>query len=143
MQQSGAFGRVLPHLRPKATHSHILDRIEFILSAYRKNDLANAEGFIAQLAAVLELFPQEVVDYVTDPRTGVQSHIKWLPSIAEVRSACDERMAQLRAKHDREYPALPAPEIDRSGRETLEQLKARCGPNWGLKTIGDPIKGAA
>ena len=42
------------------------------------------------LGAVLEEFPDEVVVYVTDPRTGIQRRSKWPPTISEVIEACEE-----------------------------------------------------
>lgn len=33
-------------------------------------------------------FNKPVIEYVTDPRTGIASEIKWVPNIAEIRIAC-------------------------------------------------------
>ncbi len=32
-----------------------------------------------------------MVEYVTDPRTGLPAKLKWLPTVAEVREACEKR----------------------------------------------------
>jgi hypothetical protein len=54
---------------------------------------------MASLGLVLEQYPNEVVVYVTDPRTGVQRGCKWPPTIAEITEACDRRVGDLeRAK---------------------------------------------
>jgi len=47
------------------------------------------------VAAVLSGFPQQVVEYVTDPRTGLPSIERWLPSVADVKQACLKRQAYL------------------------------------------------
>lgn len=44
------------------------------------------------MAAILSEYPQEVVDFVCDPRTGLPRTLKWLPTIAEIAEACDVRV---------------------------------------------------
>jgi hypothetical protein len=137
--QSSACGiDCLPHERAKAADHDILDRIKIVLAAYSKNEVADPEGWGAQVAVVLARFPKEVVDYVTDPWTGVQSFKRWgVPNVADFREACDERMAQLRTEYDKRHSALPAPVVDRSGHPSGDELRAKFGPNWGLKTTDD------
>lgn len=114
-----------------------------ILSAYRRDDLVDPKGWNLQVMALLATFPQEVVDYVTDPITGVQSHHKYgVPNLADIREACDERMARLRAKFHCENPPVIEPPLDRSMRPTLEELKAKHGPNWGIRTMADAVEHA-
>lgn len=48
------------------------------------------------LGAVLEDFPDDVITYVTDPRTGIQRRMKWPPTLSEVIEACEERQDHLR-----------------------------------------------
>jgi hypothetical protein len=55
----------------------------------------------AALQAVLGEYPRDVVEFVTDPRTGIAARLKWLPSIAEVHEACREHRAELAAKNKR------------------------------------------
>lgn len=42
---------------------------------------------------MLAEYPAEVVDYVCDPRTGIPRRLKWLPTVAEIAEACDERVS--------------------------------------------------
>lgn len=44
---------------------------------------------------MLEGFPDEVITYVCDPRTGLQRRLKWPPTISEVVEACEEHQAYL------------------------------------------------
>jgi hypothetical protein len=44
-----------------------------------------------------------VIDYVTDPRSGLPSSCSFLPTVKEVRDACDARMLVL------EVMARPTP----------------------------------
>jgi len=84
----------------------------------------------------LEQYPNDVIVWVTDPRTGVQRSCKWPPTIAEIVEACDQRM-QDKARLTRlqtwgkrnEAPMLEAP---REERPSMEELKAKYGENWGL-----------
>lgn len=88
---------------------------------------------------VLEQYPNEVILYITDPRTGVQRHCKWPPTIAEIIEACDKRMqhlAKMAPRKKSEPLALGPPNEERP---TLEELKAKYGDNWGI-TPPEPRK---
>lgn len=67
-----------------------------IFSAYRTDQFADPEGFLTQLGAVLEEFPDETIMHVSDPRTGIQRRSKWPPTISEVVTACEEHQDYLR-----------------------------------------------
>ena len=73
----------------------IADRIELLFSAYRRDDYADPERFVTQLGVVLTDYSDDIIQYVTDPRTGIQRRIKWPPSIPEIVEACDERKKAL------------------------------------------------
>jgi hypothetical protein len=59
-----------------------------LFGCYRKGDANDPEIYTAAIAATLADFSAEVVQYVTDPRTGIASKLKWLPAVAEVREEC-------------------------------------------------------
>lgn len=94
---------------------------------------------------VLEQYPNEVIIYISDPRTGVQRFCKWPPTISEIVEACDSRIAEL--KRNERYRnwgkndpvLLEAPQEERP---TLEELKAKYGPDWGLTPV-EPRNGPA
>jgi hypothetical protein len=65
-------------------------QVHVLLSAYRRDDYADPEGFVLQLAVILSDYPPDVVRYVTDPLTGIQRRLKWPPSIAEIIEACED-----------------------------------------------------
>lgn len=95
---------------------------------------------MASLGMVLAQYPDDVIVYVTDPRTGVQRNCKWPPTIAEIVEACDRRM-QEKARMDRfenwgrgNKPAQI--EQPRHERPTLAQLKAKYGEHWGIEQSG-------
>lgn len=111
-----------------------------LFACYRKDEANNPEVFITAVAAVFGRYPLWIVKAVSDPINGIPSQIKWLPSISEVRSACDalngydirqkerdESLAKQRAE-SAEYKAR-----QEAPRPTYDELKAKYGPNWGLQ----------
>ena len=80
----------------KARPTTISRGIQALFSAYRSADFADPEGFVAQLGTVLSEFSEEVVVYVTSPRTGLQRRSKWPPTLSEVLEACEEHQDYLR-----------------------------------------------
>jgi hypothetical protein len=70
----------------------------------------------------------------------MQRHLKWPPTISEIVEACNDRMADL-ARQERfrnwgksETLLLDPPE---QSKPTLDELKAKHGPNWGIN-VEDP-----
>jgi hypothetical protein len=66
-----------------------------LIGAYRKDDFADPESYLLQLGMVLERYPQEVIETVTSPFTGLQSRKNFPPTIAEVTEACNAEAANL------------------------------------------------
>jgi hypothetical protein len=91
----------------KSDPDWVLGRVDLLMSAYRKADYHNPAGFIATIGAILEQYDQAIVEYVTDPRTGIQRRLKWPPSPAEVVEACDAEIIH-REKISR-YSSMPPP----------------------------------
>jgi hypothetical protein len=68
-------------------------RAALLLGCYRRGDANDPVTYSAAVTAVLIGFPEHVVEYVTDPRTGIPSELEWLPSVAQVKQACIKRQA--------------------------------------------------
>jgi hypothetical protein len=106
-----------------------------LFSAYRADQYADPDGFMTSLGMVLEQYSDEVVLYVTNPRTGVQRRSVWPPSIAEVVSACDARHAELHRRKRYENwgrnnnQQLEGPKLKRPSHEELIE---KFGQNFGL-----------
>ena len=66
-----------------------------MFGCYRKAEASDPEIYAAATAAVLSEYPQDVIDFVTDPRTGLPVTSKWLPSVFEVKQACENRREHL------------------------------------------------
>jgi hypothetical protein len=110
-----------------------------LFGAYRADQYADPDGFMVQLGMVLEQYSDDIVVYVTDPRTGIQRSIRWPPTIAEVVSACDARNAELQRierymnwgrNNERQL------ESPKDNRPTHEELIAKYGRNFGLDPSG-------
>lgn len=93
--------------------------------------------YAAAVQSVLMDYPRDVVEFVTDPRTGIQSKIKWLPKIAEIHEACRDVLERInddakRARDLKEQFALRdryEAEMERkklnSTREDIERILGR------------------
>jgi hypothetical protein len=88
-----------------------------LLSAYRRDDYADPDSFVAQLGMVLGEYPDEIVDYVTDPLTGIQRRQKFPPNLQEVVEACEGRKRHLEKQVELEQWKA---KVDESNRLRLE-----------------------
>jgi len=107
----------------------VSDCARMLVGAYRRNDAEDPALFIRAAATVLAGYPEKIVRRVTHPAYGIPSRLKFLPSIAEIRDACEEAMKpvyaaereeRLRAKN----AVLLAPPV-----VTAEQ-RARATERW-------------
>lgn len=128
------------NLSVKTDAETAVSRARLLAGCYRKAEAADPETYAGAVAAVLAEYPPEIVQRVTDPRSGLPSRLQWLPSVKEVRDACEEldqrdrRLAE-RKKLEREtIEDLKRQDANRSSRPTLEELKAKYGENWGLRS---------
>ena len=88
--------------------------------------------FIAGLVVILAAYPVGVVEAVLSPLSGVPSKHAFMPSLSEVKAECEMHFGPYRREVARPHPlpALPAPTFERP---TLDELRAKHGPNWGLQ----------
>jgi hypothetical protein len=122
-------------LSPNERRSMISKRVAMIFAAYRVTEFSDPAGAAASMSAVLEDYPDDVIRYVSDPKTGIQRKCKWPPTINELVEFCDEHVAYL-AKLDRfnNWGKADAAQIEppRQEKPTLAELKAKYGENWGI-----------
>ena len=126
-------------------------RAAILFGCYRKGDAADPETYAAAVAAVLASFPQPVVYAVTDPLRGLPSQSQFLPTVAEVRKACDaiveregraaesDYRVRRQLEERREYEELRA-----QPRLSLAELKAKYGDGhggWGIDRIPEKAIG--
>jgi hypothetical protein len=82
--------------RGQNSQPYAASRAGLMFACYRKAEATDPEMYAAAVTAVLSDYPQEVIDYITDPRTGLPVKSKWLPTVFEVKQACDEHQEYLR-----------------------------------------------
>jgi hypothetical protein len=64
-------------------------QVSIMLAGYRAADFNDPSIAYAQFGSVLENYSDATIAYVTSPLTGVQSRCKFLPTIADLKEACE------------------------------------------------------
>jgi hypothetical protein len=62
---------------------------KLILGCYRTDEVSDPEVYVTAVAAVLSRYPSDIGARLSDPKDGIAGKIKWLPSISEIKEACD------------------------------------------------------
>src|SRR5215468_5070503 len=122
---------------PLASQTEALTMAKQLIGSFPHARPPEFETYLAALAAVLSDYPASIAAACCDPRSGLARNIKFPPTAAEVIEWCEEKAISLRPTLTPDYRQqlyLPEP-IDRSERPSLEELRAKYGPNWGLKTL--------
>jgi hypothetical protein len=73
-----------------------------IFGSFRKPEAEDPEIYLAAFERVLSSYPPEVVRDVADPVRGIAGEQTFMPSQAELKAACDKRMAPILARQERE-----------------------------------------
>lgn len=101
---------------------------------------------MAAITAVLARYPEQVVTEVTHPATGLPAKKSWLPTVKEVRDACDEINLPILENEARQngiaeqLAARQSEDAERERRPTVAELKAKYGENWGMTSLDQPKK---
>ena len=113
------------------------ERARLLLGCYRTGDANDPETYVAAIAASLARFPEEIITEVTHPVDGLPARLSWLPTVKDIRDACDAAMepTRRRALADRQIKEQLADraEPDRTNRPTSDDMKSKYGANWGLE----------
>jgi hypothetical protein len=83
--------------------------------------------YTAAVVALLAEYPAEVVAVVTDPRRGLATRCKFLPTIAELTEALESEMEPHRQawrKEQEKRLALPRPSPPKRTPEEIERVQA-------------------
>jgi hypothetical protein len=127
--------------RQEEITSYAAKRAKLLLGCYRTGDANDPQVYVSAITAVLARYPEEIITRVSHPVTGLPSKKGWLPTVKEVREACEHEFEPIReenARLKRMKEQLEMRErMERGERPTMAQLKAKYGENWG---IGEPEK---
>jgi hypothetical protein len=102
-----------------------------LFGCYPRNEANDPETFLTAATAILASYPEIVADRVCDPllRSSLPSKSKFLPSIAEIRTACETEMvwhdAVERRERERRHTAevlAPAPPATDESRKRVRAL---------------------
>lgn len=116
--------------------SYAAERARLLLGCYRTGDANDPETYVAAITAILARYPENIITEVTHPATGLPKKKGWLPTVKEVFDACEaaiEFSANHEARLKRIQEQMEAREReDRGEKPTLQQLRDKYGPNWGI-----------
>ncbi len=116
------------------------------MGCYRTGDANDPETYVAAITATLARYPEEVITAVTHPSSGIIVEVKWLPSVMEVREACEREMLPIKTKLAREQRIAEQMEARRIEDEqkptkpSYDDLKAKYGSDWGI-TVAEQKRG--
>jgi hypothetical protein len=74
----------------KLKKAEVAKYAKLLLGCYRAGEAADPEVYTGAIIAVLSDYSLDVVRRVVDPRSGMPSRLQWLPTVAEVKRACEE-----------------------------------------------------
>lgn len=109
------------------------ERARLLFGCYRKGEANDPKTYVTAVAAVLSDYPAETIRFVTDPRTGMPARSEWMPTVGEVKRACEEHYGPIKRAIEREAAerkqlserkALAI--TDQRPRKTYEELAAEC-----------------
>lgn len=73
----------------------VSDIVLDLIGCYRKGEAEDPGRYVRAVATVMERYPEVVLRTVVDPFIGLPSKSDWLPTIAEVKRACESVAAEI------------------------------------------------
>jgi hypothetical protein len=128
--------------------AYATERAQLLLGCYRSGEANDPDTYVAAISATLARYSEQIITDVTHPVSGLPAKKSWLPTVKEVFDACEleaDRDRQQTARERRIQEQFAArEEQDRldAVKPSLEQLREKYGPNWGL-TPNEPAKKSA
>jgi hypothetical protein len=103
------------------------ERATILTGCYKRDEAADPEIFIRAATEMLAQYPEATVRKVTHPASGLPSKLKWLPSIAELKEACEDDIGYVRrnverAKHWEGLKQLPPPPVSEESKARVAEL---------------------
>lgn len=115
-----ASGSSIEATRPEVAVS----RARTLFGCYRKGEANDPETYVAAISAVLAEYAPDIVQQVTDPRRGLPSRVSFLPTVKEVKDAC-EAIASARAEAKRRKQELDRQMAERRLDEAMTTARGR------------------
>lgn len=70
-----------------------------MFGCYRKGEANDPATYVAAITLILAEYEPDVIERVTDPRTGIPRQMKFMPNPAEVATACEEAKKTIAAEN--------------------------------------------
>lgn len=134
-------------LQERLLPSEATDLVGGMLRSYPPSEIEQA-GYILTLASCLMQFPKAIAIRCAHPLKGVAAMTRFRPTVADLTAWCQREVDTLqeivdRADHDKrlagERTARLMEEVrlaeERKTRPSLDELRAKHGPLWGLKSL--------
>ena len=111
-----------------------------LLGSFPTRKVQDPEVYVRQVTALLADYPAFVVRQIIDPKAGIVSRQKFLPTLAELRDFAEGLVSGPR--RDREREASIIRQIERRDepaepKPTMAELKETYGNDWGIHRDAD------
>jgi hypothetical protein len=74
----------------KSSPQLALERARLLFGCYRRSDAADPETYVVAVSALLSTFEADTVEHVTDPIVGLPASTNFVPTIKEIKDACEK-----------------------------------------------------
>jgi hypothetical protein len=120
--------------------------VNLFFGSFRKADADDPETFTAGCSRLFTAYPPEAVRHVVDPVTGLPGRSQWLPTMKEIRDSLEAwKSEQSKVKADQQRIEAARRQIAErkqwqegtDARPTLDELREKYGPHWGLSCAAD------
>jgi len=115
---------------------------------YPQSAASDPQIFMTGMIELLAAYPAIIIENLCSVISGIPAKYKFLPSIAELKEECERYTTPHREREWEEYkrkrpPAYISPPENptHTERPTMDELRAKHGENWGLKTVEQKRKG--
>jgi hypothetical protein len=145
LTSSGA-GNLRQALNERLTYPEAIEVVGKLLGLFPNGSPANAKGYIGGLSQVLIAYPKSVSLRCSDPLKGVAKDTRFLPTVADLVAWCERETIAMRKPvetvdhfsrlHDEMIARREEGEYWQKARATrlsLDELRAKHGPDWGIK----------
>lgn len=117
-----------------------LERTLILLGSYSRARPHDPETYTDAIAATLAGYPREIIQHVTDPRTGFQRTSKWLPEVAEIVEVCEAEIARRAREKQLAQISRPKPKLIEAPRDPARDAEMAARFKALLSTLSSNMK---
>ena len=144
-----ASGNLRKALADRLMLSEAMDAVTKLVAAFPNGGAQAGRSYLGALASILVTYPKIVALECADPLRGIARETKFLPTVADIVGWCEHKTQDMRGPIEREdrdarfareraerAAAEARRDAERPHRPTIDELRAKYGPNWGIKDPG-------